>query len=89
MGEVQRVFYFHVATGLGGRAGFPRGRRWPASSTWRAGSGSWDIVGLASVEIGLVFIADHHCQRLDLGPPDLEHLVDVGPAPDDGQRSWS
>ena len=54
MGQVQRVFYFHVAAGWVGMLGFlvaavagilylTRGKR------------DWDIVGLAAVEIGMVF----------------------------------
>lgn len=55
MGEVQRIFYFHVAsawvgffaffvTFLGGIAYLARGER------------RWDILALSSVEVGLVFI---------------------------------
>jgi heme exporter protein C len=55
MGDVQRIFYFHVASAWVGFFGFfvtflagivylTRGRR------------RWDIVGLASVEVGLTFI---------------------------------
>jgi heme exporter protein C len=54
MGNVQRVFYFHVAAGWVGMLGFLvaaiagivyliRGKR------------NWDIVGLSAVEIGMVF----------------------------------
>lgn len=54
MGQVQRVFYFHVAAGWVGMLGFlvaaiagviylRKGRRY------------WDIVGLSAVEIGMVF----------------------------------
>jgi len=55
MGDVQRIFYFHVASAWVGFFGFfvtflagigylARGERW------------WDIMGLSSVEIGLTFI---------------------------------
>jgi len=55
MGDVQRIFYFHVASAWVGFFGFfvtflagivylTRGRR------------RWDILGLASVEVGLTFI---------------------------------
>ena len=56
MGEVQRIFYFHVAsawvgffaffvTFLAGIGYLVRGERW------------WDILALSSVEVGLTFIA--------------------------------
>jgi heme exporter protein C len=55
MGDVQRIFYFHVASAWVGFFGF--------FVTFAAGIGylitarrSWDIVGLSSVEIGLTFI---------------------------------
>lgn len=55
MGDVQRIFYFHVASAWVGFFGF--------FVTFLAGVGylitsrrSWDILGLSSVEIGLTFI---------------------------------
>ncbi len=55
MGDVQRIFYFHVASAWVGFFGF--------FVTFLAGIAylatarrSWDIVGLSSVEIGLTFI---------------------------------
>jgi heme exporter protein C len=55
MGEVQRIFYFHVASAWVGFFGF--------FVTFLAGIGylvtgkrRWDIVGLSSVEVGLTFI---------------------------------
>ena len=55
MGDVQRVFYFHVAAGWVGMLGFlvaaVAGRRLPAHRRSRNGTSS----ALASVEIGLVF----------------------------------
>ena len=82
MGQVQKVFYFHVASAWVGMLGFlvaavagvaylRTGR--PQVGYRRSGS---------AVEIGMVFCPDHHHHRLDLGAPDLEHLVDLGPAPD-------
>lgn len=54
MGNVQRVFYFHVAIGWVGMIGFlmavVAGVMYLAS-----GKPHWDIVGVAGVEIGLVF----------------------------------
>jgi heme exporter protein C len=54
MGEVQRVFYFHVATAWVGSLGF--------IAAGVAGviylikkDRKWDVVGLAAVEISLVF----------------------------------
>ena len=55
MGEVQSVFYFHVATGWVGMLGFlvagVAGVVYLLSSERK-----WDVVGLAAVEIGLVFM---------------------------------
>ena len=55
MGEVQRIFYFHVASAWVGFFGF--------FVTFLAGIAyllrqrrQWDILGLASVEVGLTFI---------------------------------
>jgi heme exporter protein C len=55
MGEVQRIFYFHVASAWVGFFGF--------FVTFLAGivyllrqERSWDILGLSSVEVGLTFI---------------------------------
>jgi heme exporter protein C len=55
MGDVQRIFYFHVASAWVGFFGF--------FVTFMAGIGylvtgkrRWDIVGLSSVEVGLTFI---------------------------------
>jgi heme exporter protein C len=55
MGDVQRIFYFHVASAWVGFFGF--------FVTFLAGIGylatggrRWDIVGLSSVEVGLTFI---------------------------------
>jgi len=56
MGDVQRIFYFHVASAWVGFFGF--------FVTFLAGIGylltdarRWDIIGLSSVEVGLTFIA--------------------------------
>jgi heme exporter protein C len=55
MGDVQRIFYFHVASAWVGFFGF--------FVTFLAGIAylatarrSWDVVGLSSVEVGLTFI---------------------------------
>jgi heme exporter protein C len=55
MGDVQRIFYFHVASAWVGFFGF--------FVTFLSGTGylisgrrRWDIVGLSSVEVGLTFI---------------------------------
>ena len=54
MGQVQKVFYFHVAAGWVGMLGFLvaaiAGIVYLARGGW-----TWDIIGLASVEIGLAF----------------------------------
>jgi heme exporter protein C len=55
MGEVQRIFYFHVASAWVGFFGFfvtfLAGIAYLASGERR-----WDILGLSSVEVGLTFI---------------------------------
>jgi heme exporter protein C len=54
MGLVQKVFYFHVASAWVGMLGFLVAAI--AGVVYLAkGNRKWDIVGLASVEIGLVF----------------------------------
>ena len=54
MGLVQKVFYFHVAAGWVGMLGFLAAAG-AGIAYLRTGNRSWDIVGLASVEIGLTF----------------------------------
>lgn len=54
MGQVQKVFYFHVAAGWVGMLGFLAAAG-AGIAYLRTGNRSWDIVGLASVEIGLTF----------------------------------
>mgnify|MGYP001416294403 CR=1 FL=1 len=55
MGEVQRIFYFHVASAWVGFFGFFI--TFLAGIVYLArGSRRWDIVGLSSVEVGLTFI---------------------------------
>jgi heme exporter protein C len=54
MGNVQRVFYFHVATGWAGMVGYLVAFV-AAIAYLRTGRQKWDIIGVASVEIGLVF----------------------------------
>ncbi len=54
MGNVQRVFYFHVAAGWVGMLGFLVAAI--AGIVYlRSGRRDWDIVGLSAVEIGMVF----------------------------------
>lgn len=54
MGNVQRVFYFHVATGWVGMIGFFLA--FVAGIAYlRNQDSKWDILGLAAVEVGLVF----------------------------------
>jgi heme exporter protein C len=55
MGDVQRVFYFHVATGWVGMLGFI-GAAVAGIIYLIKKDRKWDIVGLAAVEIGIVFI---------------------------------
>jgi heme exporter protein C len=54
MGEVQRVFYFHVAAGWVGALAFIVAVVAGIAYLTR-GNHRWDRVGLASVEIGIVF----------------------------------
>jgi heme exporter protein C len=54
MGMVQKVFYFHVAAGWVGMLGFLAAAA--AGGIYLArGQRRWDIIGLASVEIGMAF----------------------------------
>ena len=54
MGEVQRVFYFHVATAWVGMLGFMAAGL-AGIAYLRTKNRAWDTVGMASVEISLVF----------------------------------
>ncbi|MCJ7716465.1 MAG: cytochrome c biogenesis protein CcsA, partial [Anaerolineales bacterium] len=54
MGPVQKVFYFHVGTAWVGMLGFIVAA-FAGVQYLRKGEESWDIAGLASVEISLVF----------------------------------
>ena len=54
MGQVQKVFYFHVAAGWVGMLGFLVAAI-AGIIYLRSGKRKWDIVGLAAVEIGMVF----------------------------------
>ena len=82
MGEVQRIFYFHVASAWAGMAAFlgrlHRRHRLPAHSP--------PEVGHVGAQLGRDRRGVHHHgagDRLAVGPADLEHLVDLGSAPDD------
>jgi len=54
MGQVQKVFYFHVAAGWVGMLGFLAAAI-SGIVFLRTGEQKWDIAGLASVEIGMAF----------------------------------
>ena len=54
MGQVQRVFYFHVANAWVGMLGFMVAAI-AGVAFLRKGDRKWDIVGLAAVEISFVF----------------------------------
>jgi heme exporter protein C len=54
MGQVQRVFYFHVSAGWVGMLGFLVAAI-AGIAYLRTGNRKWDIVGLSAVEIGMVF----------------------------------
>lgn len=55
MGPVQRVFYFHVANGWLGMIGYLVAVI-AAIAYLRTGNQKWDVVGVAAIEIGLVFM---------------------------------
>ncbi len=55
MGDVQRVFYFHVAAGWVGMLSF-MGAAVAGIEYLIKKDRRWDIVGLAAVEIGIVFL---------------------------------
>lgn len=55
MGNVQRVFYFHVAAGWVGMLSF-FAAAFAGIAYLRSGDHKWDIVGLSAVEIGIAFI---------------------------------
>ena len=54
MGQVQRVFYFHVAAGWVGMLGFLVAAV-VGGIYLKTGDRKWDIAGLAAVEIGMAF----------------------------------
>jgi heme exporter protein C len=54
MGQVQRVFYFHVSAGWVGMLGFLVAAI-AGILYLRSGRRDWDIVGLSAVEIGMAF----------------------------------
>jgi heme exporter protein C len=54
MGQVQRVFYFHVSAGWVGMLGFLVAAI-AGIIYLRTGRHDWDIVGLSAVEIGMAF----------------------------------
>jgi heme exporter protein C len=54
MGQVQKVFYFHVAAGWVGMLSFLVAAI-AGIAYLRTGDHKWDITGLASVELGLAF----------------------------------
>lgn len=56
MGMVQKVFYFHVATGWTGMLGFLAATI-AAVVYLKSRKVQWDIAGLAGIEIGMVFMA--------------------------------
>ena len=55
MGEVQRVFYFHVASAWVGMLGFLASAV-AGVALLRTGNHRWDIVGLASIELSVVVL---------------------------------
>ena len=55
MGAVQRIFYFHVSVGWVGMLGFMAAAI-AGIAYLRSGKQDWDILSLAAIEIGIVFI---------------------------------
>ncbi len=81
MGDVQRIFYYHVPSA------------WTAFILFFVNFGASivylmtrktkaDIVALVSAEVGVVFLHGLPHHRSDLGATGLGHLVDMGYAPD-------
>ena len=54
MGQVQRVFYFHVAAGWVGMLSF-LAAAYAGVGYLVTGNRNWDVIGLSAVEIGIVF----------------------------------
>ena len=54
MGNIQRIFYFHVSAGWTGMIGFLVAV-FAGIAFLRTSNRKWDIIGLAGIEIGLVF----------------------------------
>lgn len=54
MGNVQRVFYFHVSTGWVGMIGFLLAV-FSGIMYLAKGDMKWDVIGMAGIEVGLVF----------------------------------
>lgn len=54
MGDVQRVFYFHVSVGWVGAIGYLLAVV-AGIAYLRTANSKWDIIGVAGVEVGLVF----------------------------------
>ncbi len=81
MGNVQRVFYFHVAAGWVGMLGFLVAA--VAGVIYLITSGQkWDRVGSGSRGNRYGVCPDQCGHRVDLGAPNLEYLVDLGSTPD-------
>jgi len=55
MGNVQRVFYFHVSAGWVGMIGFLMAVV-AGIAYLRTADRKWDVIGLAGIEVGLVFV---------------------------------
>ena len=55
MGNVQRVFYFHVSAGWVGMIGYLLAVV-AGIAYLRTANRKWDVIGLAGIEIGLVFM---------------------------------
>ena len=79
MGDVQRVFYFHIGTAWTALLGFILAAVFSVTYLITKDL-KWDRLEVAAIEVSLVFFFITIVLGLDLGPPRLEYLVDLGPA---------
>ena len=85
MGNVQRIFYFHVGSAWVGSVAFLVALIGGVLFLWRPDR-KWDTMTTAAVEIGLVFLQHDDRLRIGVGQARLEYLVVVESAPDNGDH---
>ena len=80
-GEIQRIFYIHMPSFFGAFTAF--GATLVGGIIYlKRNSEKWDKIALAGVEVGLAFALINLLTGAIWGAPDMEHLVDLGPALD-------